>query len=121
MVFTPQQGLWREKVKAEESARERGEPGVAEHVQHHSCLSSHSIDVEGSFVAFPFDVAHTYMYNRHVYYNWMPYVHSLVATYDLVRVGARTVCITLVHDCYTLKIVDKVIDTTVDLSSLGAA
>jgi hypothetical protein len=68
-----------------------------------------------------FDVAHAYMYRRHLCYNWMPHVHSLVATYDLVRVGACTVRITLVHDRYTLKLVDKVFDTTVDLSSLGAA
>jgi hypothetical protein len=68
-----------------------------------------------------FEVAHAYMYKRHVYYNCMPYVHSLVATYDFVRVGACTVCITLVDNRYTLKLVDKVLDTTVDLSSLGAA
>jgi hypothetical protein len=68
-----------------------------------------------------FDGTHAYMYRRHLYYNWMPHVHSLVAAYDLVRVGACTVCITLVHDGYTLKLVDKFLDTTVDLSSLGAA
>jgi hypothetical protein len=68
-----------------------------------------------------FDGTHAYMYRRHLYYNWMPHVHSLVAAYDLVRVGACTVCITLVHDRYTLKLVDKILDTTVDLSSLGAA
>jgi hypothetical protein len=120
MLTTPQQGL-RERKSRLRRVKEREESRELPNSIIHVCPPTPSRWRLPSLRS-RFDVVQGYMCGKHLYYNWILHLRSgLVATHDLVRVGAGTVCITLVHDRYTLKLVDKVLDTTVDLSSLGAA